>query len=91
MPRINGVFLKAVATDCQGGINITPSGSTSLGSMTISIAGNPLTRYIWPQGNLTALAAPGNASALFQYVPLQNALTGSQRLRDITCRTQAAG
>jgi hypothetical protein len=41
MPRINGVFLKAVATDCQGGINITLSGSTNLGSMTIRIAGNP--------------------------------------------------
>jgi hypothetical protein len=41
MPRINGVFLKAVATDCQGGINITLSGSTNSGSMTIRIAGNP--------------------------------------------------
>ena len=42
-----------------------------------SVPWEPLTRYIWPQGRL---AAPGNASALFQYVPLQNALTGSQRL-----------
>lgn len=52
-----------------GGISISTNGST------ISISEAPISRLIYPLGNLTAISAPGNASATLQYVPVMQPVT----------------
>lgn len=93
-----------------GGSNITLSGSSSLGSVTISIIGGaggtgggatsslvgtsglsissagatisvqpfPISRSIWPEGNITPVTAPSNALVSLQYWPCANLISASR-------------
>lgn len=55
-----------------GGLSISTNGST------ISIGQGLVTRTIWPEANMTAVSAFGNASMSFQYFPCAGALTASR-------------
>lgn len=55
-----------------GGISISSNGST------ISISEAPISRLFHPPGQLTAISAPGNASATLQYVPVLQPVTLSR-------------
>ena len=55
-----------------GGMSVSTNGST------ISIYENPLTRMIWPMGNLTGVSAPGQGSISVQYVPVDWPVTATR-------------
>lgn len=52
--------------------------SISVNASTISIGQAPVSRYIWPQGDLTVVSAPGQGSVSIQYVPVDGALTATR-------------
>jgi hypothetical protein len=56
------------------GVNLT--GAVNTAGMTLSVP--YLTRMIYPQDQLVALNAPGNASLSIQYVPVDVAVTGTR-------------
>lgn len=76
----NGSFeVSAPATSSLVGVNgisISTNGSTISISNLASTA--PVTRFIWPQAQLTALSAPGNASATFVYFAPQVGITATR-------------
>lgn len=54
------------------GLTVSTAGST------ISVGNSQVTRTIWPEGNLTAVSAPGQGSASIQYIPVANPLTATR-------------
>ncbi len=58
-----------------GQVSVSVNGST----ISIGVPGSvSMTRSIWPQAQLAAISAPGNASLSVQYVAIDNPVTGSR-------------
>lgn len=77
-----GTFTASIATT-YAGTGFTTGSTTggytgTLNTSGLSLVMPYLTRYIWPEGNLTALTAPGNASQSIQYVPVLIPVTGTR-------------
>jgi hypothetical protein len=69
------IQLSAPATSSisgTGGISASVNGST------IFIGQAPISRSFWPEGNITAISAPGQGSVSIQYVPIDGALSASR-------------
>jgi len=73
--KFNGTSLAGTGTSIG---STTGTMSMALNSTGLTIANPMLTRYIWPDAEQTALTAPTNASASFQYVMMPNALTATR-------------
>jgi hypothetical protein len=54
------------------GLTISTAGST------ISVGNRPVSRSIWPEGDMTAISAPGQGSISIQYVPIGNPITATR-------------
>lgn len=71
----NGTSLAGVGTSVA---STTGNYSMVLNSTGLTLSVPYLTRYIWPEGNLVALTAPGNASLSIQYMPIMAPMTGTR-------------
>jgi len=77
-----GSITASIATT-YAGTGVTTGSTTGALSGTLNTSGLSLvvpylTRYIWPEGNLAAVTAPGIASQTIQYVPVVCPITGTR-------------
>jgi hypothetical protein len=52
--------------------------TVSIAGSTISVGNRAVSRSIWPEGDMTALNAPGQGSISIQYVPIGNPITATR-------------